>query len=96
MFKKAGNILGHNLVLRAENTRAEGMQLGNDSVAASSFTKNYTGLFPGLFLSYKLDSLNRNSISLAITRRINRPGYQSLNPFIILRITIRIPREIPC
>ena len=83
--QKGWKYFGAQFGLRAENTRAEGMQLGNDSVAASSFTKNYTGLFPGLFLSYKLDSLNRNSISLAITRRINRPGYQSLNPFIFFK-----------
>lgn len=84
-FQKGWKYFGAQFGLRAENTRAEGKQLGNDSVAANSFTKNYTGLFPSLFLNYKLDSLNNNSLSLILTRRINRPGYQSLNPFIFFR-----------
>jgi hypothetical protein len=32
-----------------------------------------------------LDSLNKNSLNLSFTRRINRPDYQSLNPFVFFR-----------
>ena len=75
---------GVQLGLRAENTRANGQQLGNDSVKESRFTKDYTQLFPSVFFSYKLDTLGNNSLTLSLTRRINRPNYQSLNPFMFM------------
>ncbi|MFD1820188.1 Outer membrane receptor proteins, mostly Fe transport [Pseudarcicella hirudinis] len=68
--------------LRIENTRATGQQLGNEMVQSSSFNKDYTQLFPGAFISYKLDTLNKNTLTLGITRRIGRPNYQQLNPFL--------------
>lgn len=83
--QKNGKRLGAQLGLRVENTRAIGRQLGNSVVQASSFSKNYTQLFPGAFLSYKLDTLGKNSVSLIITRRINRPNYQLMNPFLFFR-----------
>lgn len=77
--------IGVQLGLRAENTQATGRQLGNDSVKESRFTKNYTQLFPSMFISYKLDSAGRNTLTASITRRINRPNYQLLNPFLFMR-----------
>ena len=77
--------LGAQLGFRIENTSSIGKQLGNDSVQASRFTKNYTQLFPSVFLSYNLDTLGKNSLSMSITRRINRPNYQLLNPFLFFR-----------
>jgi len=76
---------GAQLGLRAENTQANGHQLGNDSVNESRFTKNYTEIFPSAFLSYKLDTLGKNSLTFSVTRRIGRPNYQALNPFIFVR-----------
>ena len=83
--QKSWNRFGAQLGLRVENTRSAGKQLGNDSVQASRFTKNYTQVFPSLFLNYKLDSMGKNSLNLSITRRINRPNYQYLNPFVFFR-----------
>ncbi|MBE7170059.1 MAG: outer membrane beta-barrel protein [Williamsia sp.] len=80
-WKRFGTQLG----LRIENTQSNGNQLGNDSVPASRQAKNYTWLFPGLYLNYKLDSTGKNSLNLSITRRINRPNYQYLNPFVFFR-----------
>lgn len=80
-WKRFGTQLG----LRIENTQSAGSQLGNDSVPASRQAKNYTWLFPSLYLSYKLDSTGKNALNLSITRRINRPNYQYLNPFIFFR-----------
>lgn len=74
--------LGLQLGIRAENTNIEGNQLGNINVAGSTFRKNYAGVFPSTFMSYKLDSLGNNTISTSISRRINRPNYQQLNPFV--------------
>lgn len=62
--------------LRLENTIAKGHQVTNDS----SFTRNFTNLFPSAFLSYDADKNNKFTVSYS--RRITRPNYQDLNPFI--------------
>lgn len=62
--------------LRLENTIAKGYQVTNDS----SFKRNFTGLFPSAFVSYALDK--NNSLTASYSRRIMRPNYQDLNPFI--------------
>lgn len=69
--------------LRAENTISNGHQLGNVAARDSSFKRNYTSLFPTLYLQYKLDSAGINQFGFNYGRRINRPYYQDLNPFII-------------
>ncbi len=65
--------------MRVENTNANGNQLGNSARPDSSFTKNYTNLFPTLYLSYAADQ--KNTFSINYGRRIDRPDYQDLNPF---------------
>ncbi|WP_169720056.1 outer membrane beta-barrel family protein [Dyadobacter alkalitolerans] len=77
--------LGVQMGLRAENTWVKGNQLGNDEVRGSSFTKNYTGLFSSAYISYKLDTLGNNTLGLMAVRRITRPNYQLLNPFLFYR-----------
>jgi hypothetical protein len=74
---------GMQLGLRLENTAAKGNQLGNDSVLAMRFTKNYTKLFPSIFLHYKLN--DQHAFVLMAVRRINRPNYQMLNPFVLYK-----------
>lgn len=74
---------GMQLGLRLENTIAKGNQLGNDSVLAMRFTKNYTKLFPSIFLNYKLN--DQHAFVLMAVRRINRPNYQMLNPFVFYK-----------
>lgn len=71
------------LGLRVENTNSKGDQLGNAIARDSSFTNHYTSLFPTLYLQYKLDSAGVNQFGFNYGRRINRPVYQSLNPFVI-------------
>ncbi|KAA9356430.1 outer membrane beta-barrel family protein [Larkinella humicola] len=73
------------LGFRLENTLVNGRQLGNAEVKATTFDKNYTRLFPTAFFRYKLDSLGNNTLALSIARRINRPNYQLLNPFLFYR-----------
>lgn len=68
--------------LRVENTISDGNQLGNLLKADSTFKRNYTGLFPTLYLQYKLDTLSNNQIGFNYGRRIDRPYYQDLNPFL--------------
>lgn len=68
--------------LRYEGTRLDGRQLGNIVKPASEFTRIYNSLFPTFYWSYKLDSVGDNVINLSYGRRINRPFYKDLNPFI--------------
>jgi len=61
--------------LRLENTISKGHQLTTDS----SFKRNYTSLFPTVYLNY--EASKNHQFTLSFGRRINRPNYQDLNPF---------------
>ncbi|MCW3093492.1 MAG: TonB-dependent receptor [Ferruginibacter sp.] len=61
--------------LRAEQTVAKGNQLSQDK----KFSLNYLKIFPTSYVSYKLN--DKSTFGLSYGRRINRPGYQDLNPF---------------
>ncbi len=65
--------------LRLENTNYSGNQFGNPQKPDSSFKKSYVGLFPTMFVSYKPS--DKNQLSFSYGRRINRPAYEDLNPF---------------
>ncbi|MGX5854106.1 TonB-dependent receptor domain-containing protein [Dyadobacter jiangsuensis] len=69
--------------LRAENTNGYGHQLGNAAKPDSSFTLHYTSIFPTVFVSYKLDT-NQTHLNFSYGRRIGRPYYRDLNPFVFL------------
>ncbi|HYC27713.1 MAG TPA: outer membrane beta-barrel family protein, partial [Chitinophagaceae bacterium] len=79
--KKAGqwNLQGG---LRYEYTGYKANQLGNAVVKDSSFNRNYSSLFPTAFITYEADSLN--TFTLRAGRRIDRPGFQKLNPFVYI------------
>ena len=62
--------------LRAEQTRSKGVQTINDSTV----NRNYINLFPSAFVSWKLDT--NNAINFSYSRRIDRPDYGQLNPFL--------------
>jgi hypothetical protein len=68
--------------LRVENTVMRGEQLGNAVKEDSAFKRNYTNLFPTFYLSYKTDSVATNQFVLSYSKRIERPGFNDLNPFI--------------
>ena len=67
--------------LRYEMTRYKANQLGNSVVKDSSFSKNYGSLFPSAFVSFDADS--SNTFTFRFGRRIDRPQFQNLNPFLI-------------
>ncbi|MBE9464422.1 outer membrane beta-barrel protein [Dyadobacter subterraneus] len=83
--QKTWKRFGAQLGVRFENTHARGRQLGNEIVEEMTFTKNYSGLFPSIFLNYKLDDKGINTFGIMAVRRINRPNYQLLNPFIFFK-----------
>ncbi|MGB1033314.1 MAG: outer membrane beta-barrel family protein, partial [Flavobacteriales bacterium] len=68
--------------LRGEATSLKGNQLGNVEQTDSSFTRSYESLFPTFYASWRMDSLSNNVLSLSYSRRINRPYFMDLNPFI--------------
>ncbi|MCR8561245.1 TonB-dependent receptor [Mucilaginibacter sp. BJC16-A38] len=68
--------------LRFENTSSTGHQLGNVQKPDSVFKRDYNALFPTLYLQYKLDTAGKQSISLNYGRRVDRPYYEDLNPFL--------------
>lgn len=65
--------------LRYEYTRYHAHQLGNSLQPDSAFSRNYGSLFPSGYISYKADTAN--TFTLTAGRRIDRPAFQSLNPF---------------
>lgn len=71
---------GFQLGLRAENTNYKGLQFGNPTKHDSTFKKSYTNLFPTSYVSYKVN--DKNEFTASFGRRISRPDYQDLNPFL--------------
>lgn len=71
--------------LRFENTVAKGNQL----TTGETFTRNYSQLFPTAYLQYAANDKNQFVINYG--RRIQRPDYSDLNPFILFvdRYTIQ-------
>ncbi len=65
--------------LRYEHTSYTAHQFGNDQQNDSAVARYYGSFFPSGYLTYKVDSLN--SFTLTAGRRIDRPVFQSLNPF---------------
>lgn len=61
--------------LRMENSDIDGIQL----VDQVGFEKNYTNFFPSIFMNYPI-AKNYN-LGLNLSRRIDRPSYDQLNPF---------------
>ena len=68
--------------LRFEMTSYDAAQLGNILVKDSSFSRSYNSLFPSLFVSYAADSIH--TFSFMAGRRIDRPVFQKLNPFLFI------------
>lgn len=62
--------------VRAEHTYSKGNQVTTDS----SFKKNYINLFPTAYVTYAMNA--KNSLTLSYSRRVDRPNYQDMNPFI--------------
>ena len=71
---------GFQLGLRAENTNANGYQKGNAQRTDSSFNRSYTNVFPTSYITYTANEKNQYTINFG--RRIDRPSYQDLNPFV--------------
>ncbi len=62
--------------LRVERTSSTGNSVTDENVV----DRTYTDLFPSLFVQKKIN--DSNSINASYGRRIDRPNYSSLNPFV--------------
>lgn len=62
--------------LRVENLDIEGEEIVNNT----TISKNYTDYFPSFYLSQDLK--NKNSISFSYNRKLKRPSFHVLNPYI--------------
>jgi iron complex outermembrane receptor protein len=62
--------------LRAEYTSSTGDLVTEDTVAS----RKYLNLFPSVFLNHTFN--DKNEVSFSYSRRIDRPSYEDLNPFI--------------
>jgi iron complex outermembrane recepter protein len=69
--------------LRYENTITSGLQSGNPTKRDSSFKNDYNRLFPTIYVSYKMDTSDKHLLVFSAGKRIERPSYQSLNPFVL-------------
>ena len=74
-FKEISNKIQLKLGLRIENTIIK----ANSVTYHSSFSYNYTKLFPILLFNYQLKE--KHNINLSYSRRIDRPNFWELNPF---------------
>ncbi|MFN0290733.1 outer membrane beta-barrel protein [Pedobacter helvus] len=64
------------LGLRAEHTHSKG-----ESVTANKVVdRNYLSLFPSVFVKQELNK--SHSLNYSYSRRVDRPSYQQLNPFV--------------
>lgn len=81
-FNTSFNKVDFQMGLRAEATTLEGRQLGNVEQPDSSFTRSYENLFPTVYTTWRVDSANKHILAFSYSRRINRPYFMQLNPFI--------------
>ncbi|WP_276133632.1 outer membrane beta-barrel protein [Polluticoccus soli] len=74
-FKKDWTKWSTQLGLRLENTNAEWEQ----KVTDQKYDTNYTQLFPSLAVQRHVTE--KHDVGITVSRRIQRPDYQQLNPF---------------
>lgn len=66
--------------LRAENTIANGNSYPYNGTPDSAFHRNYFGLFPSAVITFQPEK--NSQWTLSFSRRLDRPSYSLLNPFI--------------
>ncbi|HEY1025739.1 MAG TPA: TonB-dependent receptor [Sphingobacteriaceae bacterium] len=64
--------------LRAEYTHSKGNSVTNNLIVDTTYTR----LFPSVFVSHQLTE--DQTIGFTFSQRIDRPGYEDLNPFLFL------------
>ena len=62
--------------MRVENTVSKGHQIKTDSI----FNRSYTNFFPNVGIGFAANA--KNQVNLSYSRRVGRPDYDALNPFV--------------
>jgi hypothetical protein len=70
----------YQLGLRGEWTLADGTSKSYTGEPDVTFRRNYFQLFPSAFLQY--EASKNHTLGINYSRRIDRPGYSDLNPFV--------------
>lgn len=78
-YNRIFNKINFQMGLRIENTNSDGRLISDQDIENQEVKRNYTDFFPSAGLTYQLSE--NNSFALIYSRRIERPSYQSLNPF---------------
>lgn len=79
-YQRQGKKWGINAGLRLENTNSSGELTSTQNNTDDLVKRHYTNLFPSAGLTHQLNP--KNSLALNFSRRIDRPSYQVLNPFV--------------
>lgn len=79
-YQQQGKKWSFNAGLRLENTNSRGELSSTQNNADDLVKRQYTNLFPSAGISHQLNP--KNSLGLNFSRRIDRPSYQTLNPFV--------------
>ena len=89
-YSYEGEKWGYQLGLRAESSQYTG-KLPEDN---QEFTNNYPiSLFPSIFTTYKVNE--EDNLQLSYTRRINRPNFFQLMPFVDFSDSINLRKGNP-
>jgi outer membrane receptor protein involved in Fe transport len=81
---------GYKLGVRAESSEYTGVLLNSSDKFSNSYP---VSLFPSLFLSQKLK--NKQELQFSVTRRINRPNFFQLIPFVDYTDNLNITKGNP-
>jgi outer membrane cobalamin receptor len=74
------------LGLRFEQTYSK----GNSLTSGQKFARQYNGLFPSVFLIQNLGKKNNDAVYVSYVRRLQRPGFNELNPYRLQLSTVNI------
>lgn len=75
-YARTGEKFSYQLGIRGEYTNGQGEQ----EFGKERFTRSYFQPFPAVHLDYKFTK--NHSLSLGMNKRVERPGYESLNPLV--------------
>ncbi|MCW3465163.1 outer membrane beta-barrel family protein [Chitinophaga nivalis] len=75
-YSRTKKKISYQVGIRGEYTHGQGEQ----QFATNRFTSSYFQPFPSLHVDYKLSE--EHNLSLGLNKRIERPGYESLNPLV--------------
>ncbi len=75
-YAHTGEKFSYQLGIRGEYTNGQGEQ----EIGTNRFTRSYFQPFPSVHFDYKFTK--NHSLSLGMNKRVERPGYESLNPLV--------------